>query len=130
MKQQTEAEETQSEAEEYFEIEQTKEVTKKRMFRLPCFEAEQTQREAEEHFETEQTKEVTKKRIVDYFFVSNGRSYIETVASFYEQERFVYIIYSLLKSSECIVCYCLLCECHVLYISLDGNSYVDTIKIC
>ena len=113
-----------------FRKEQTKEVTKKRIVRLPCFEAEQTQREAEEHFETEQTKEVTKKGIVDYFFVSNGRSYIETVASFYEQERFVYIIYSLLKSSECIVCYCLLCECHVLYISLDGNSYVDTIKIC
>lgn len=56
MKQQTEAEETQSEAEEYFETEQTKEVTKERMFRLPCFEAE-------EHFETEQTKEVSKKRI-------------------------------------------------------------------
>ena len=67
MKQQTEAEETQSEAEEYFEIEQTKEVTKKRMFRLPCFEAEETQSEVEEHFETEQTKEVPKKTMFRSF---------------------------------------------------------------
>ena len=35
-----EAEQTQREAEEHFETEQTKEVTKKRIVRLPCFEAE------------------------------------------------------------------------------------------
>ena len=121
-----EAEQTQRE--EHFETEQ-----------LPCFdeiEPEQTQREnilkQRNHLVSKQSKQkkYQRRQCSDYLFVSYARSYIETVASFCEQERFVYIIYSLLKSSECIVCYCLLCECHVLYISLDGNSYVDTIKMC
>ena len=135
----TETSETIEEVTDEIEAEQTQREEHFETEQLPCFdeiEAEQTQREnilkQSNYLVSKQSKQkkYQRRQCSEYLFVSYCRSYIETVASFCEQERFVYIIYSLLKSSECIVCYCLLCECHVLYISLDGNSYVDTIKIC